>query len=206
MYLPAHFREDDLPTLRAFIRDHSFGILVTQHEGAPFATHLPFLYDEYPGPYGTLRGHIALGNHQWQDFDGEQEALAIFSGPHAYITPSWYEVELSVPTWNYAAIHAYGILQRITDQAELYDLLKALIQLHESQFEQPWTYPLPQEYLHKMMKGVVGFTMPIMRLEGKFKMSQNRTPSERSRVIAELQATHHDVARIMAEKEARDRQ
>jgi transcriptional regulator len=200
MYLPAHFREDDLPTLQAFIRDNSFGILVTQHEGAPFATHLPFIYDADHGPYGTLLGHIALGNQQWKSFDSGQEALAIFSGPHAYITPSWYEVDLSVPTWNYAVVHAYGTPQRITDRAELYALLQALIQLHEAQFKQPWTYPLPEEYLDKMMRGIVGFTMPISRLEGKFKMSQNRSASERARVIDELQETHPEVARIMTKR------
>ncbi|HEV2582967.1 MAG TPA: FMN-binding negative transcriptional regulator [Ktedonobacteraceae bacterium] len=205
MYLPAHFREDDLPTLQAFIRENSFGILVTQREGAPEATHLPFLYDAERGPYGTLIGHIALANQQWQAFDGAQEGLAIFSGPHAYITPSWYEVELSVPTWNYAAIHAYGKLQRIDDPSELYALLKNLIQLHESQFEHPWTYPLPEEYVEKMMRGVVGFTMPITRLEGKYKMSQNRNENEQKRVIAELQETSPQVAQTMQEVYRRKR-
>lgn len=197
MYLPAHFREDDLPILQAFIRDNSFGILVTQHNGAPFATHLPFLYDAEHGPNGTLIAHVARANPQWQSFGEQQEALAIFSGPHAYITPSWYEVELSVPTWNYAAIHAYGVPEIIEDQDELYAQLKTLIQVNEAGFEQPWTYQLPDDYVQTMIRGVVGFTMQITRLEGKFKMSQNRGANDQERVMAELQDTNPPLANAM---------
>ena len=197
MYIPAHFREDDQSTLQAFIRDHSFGILVTQYEGAPFASHLPFLYDAGRGPNGTLIAHMARANPQWQSFDGTREALVIFSGPHAYISPSWYEDELSVPTWNYAAVHAYGNPQLITDHAELYDLLKALIQVNEAQFEHPWTYQLPEDYLEKMMRGIVGFTIPISRLEGKYKMNQNRSANDQARVIAALQESNPELAHMM---------
>src|SRR3981189_1385300 len=144
----------------------------------PVATHLPFLLDAGRGPYGTLMAHMARANLQWKTFNGEQEALVIFQGPHAYISPSWYEVELSVPTWNYAAVHAYGILEIIEDNAVLYDLLKALIQTHEARFERPWDFQLPDDYLQKMMRGIVGFEIQITRLEGKFKMSQNRTAGE----------------------------
>jgi transcriptional regulator len=197
MYIPAHFREDDLATLQAFIRDYSFGILVTQHEGVPFASHLPFIYDAGRGPNGTLLAHVARANPQWQSFDGTREALAIFSGPHGYVSPSWYEVERSVPTWNYATVHAYGIPQLITDQAELYELLKDLIQVNEAQFEQQWNYRLPEDYLEKMMRSIVGFTMPVSRLEGKYKMSQNRSASEQARVIAALQESNPELAQMM---------
>ncbi len=203
MYLPAHFREDDQSILQAFIRDHSFGILVTQHAGAPFASHLPFLYDAGRGPNGTLIAHMARANPQWQSFDGAQEALVIFSGPHSYITPSWYEVELSVPTWNYVAVHAYGIPQLFKDNSELYNQLKTLIQVNEAQFEHPWSYQLPEDYLEKMMRGIVGFTIPISRLEGKYKMSQNRNANEQTQVIDALQESNPEVANVMRDVKRR---
>jgi transcriptional regulator len=203
MYIPEHFREDDTATLQAFIREHSFGALVTRGDDAPFATHMPFLFDAGRGVYGMLQAHMARANPQWRAFASEQEALVIFQGPHAYISPSWYEAALSVPTWNYAVVHAYGIPRIIEDSQLLYNQLKTLIEIHEAQFEQPWTFELPQDYIEKMMRGVVGFTLEITRLEGKFKMSQNRTPAEREKVIAALQDEHKDVAEIMIELKER---
>jgi len=188
MYIPAHFREDDLATLQAFMREYSFATLVsTTDEGVPIATSLPFLLESEPAPYGTLKAHMALGNPQWRTFRQDREVLVLFQGPHAYITPSWYEETLSVPTWNYAMVHAYGIPRIMEDPATLYEFLKTLIQTHEAQFAEPWPFEqLPSEYGEKMMKGVVGFSIEITRLEGKFKMSQNRTPRERARVAEEL--------------------
>lgn len=197
MYIPAHFSEDSRATLQAFIREHSFGILVTQVDGAPFATHLPFLFDAGRGFYGTLQAHMARANPQWRSFSSEQEALIIFQGPHAYISPSWYDVELSVPTWNYATVHAYGIPRLIEDSEMLYTQLKTLVEINEAQFEQPWTFQLPEDYVHKMMRGIVGFTLEITRLEGKFKMSQNRTADEQSKIIAALENDNAGVAEIM---------
>ena len=168
----------------------------------PFATHLPFLLDSQRGPNGTLLAHMARANPQWHDFNSEQEVLAIFQGPHAYVSPSWYEIELSVPTWNYAAVHAYGIPRIIEDSEELYQLLKILIETHEAQFENPWPFQLPDDYLQKMMRGIVGFEIEITRLEGKFKLSQNRTASEREIVIAALQESPdtQPVAELMTRK------
>ena len=188
MYIPKAFREDDLNTLHKLIREYSFATLITQHEGVPFATHLPFILDAQRGQNGSLLAHMARANPQWHDFASEQEVLVIFQGPHAYISPSWYEVELSVPTWNYAVVHAYGIPRLLEDNEELYKLLKILIETHEAQFENPWPFQLPDDYLQKMMRGIVGFEIEITRLEGKFKLSQNRTESERENVIAALQA------------------
>ncbi|GAC1567242.1 MAG: FMN-binding negative transcriptional regulator [Ktedonobacteraceae bacterium] len=199
MYVPEHFREDDKAVLQAFIRDHSFGILVTQGEDAPFATHLPFLFDADASPYGTLQAHMARANPQWHSFSNKQEALVIFQGPHAYVSPSWYDVVWSVPTWNYATVHAYGVPRLIEDNAVLYAQLKTLIEIHEAQFEQPWGFQLPEEYIQKMMRSIVGFTLEITRLEGKFKMSQNRTPNEQEKVIAALQDNSADVAQIMTD-------
>ena len=134
-----------------------------------------------------MLAHMARANPQWHDFDNSQEVLIIFQGPHAYISPSWYEVEQSVPTWNYAVVHAYGFPQLIEDQEKLYNLLKILIETHEAQFDEPWPFQLTDEYLQKMMRGIVGFEIEITRLEGKFKLSQNRTETERENVIAALQ-------------------
>ena len=187
MYIPKAFREDDINTLHKLMREYSFATLITQHEGVPFATHLPFILDAQRGPNGTLLAHMARANPQWHHFASGQEELVIFQGPHAYISPSWYELELSVPTWNYAVVHAYGLPRLIEDQVKLYNLLKSLIHTHEAHFEKPWPFNLPDDYLQKMMHGIVGFEIEITRLEGKFKMSQNRTESERENVIAALQ-------------------
>ena len=194
MYIPKAFREDDLNTLHNLMREYSFATLITQHEGVPFATHLPFILDAKRGPNGTLLGHMARANPQWHDFASEQEVMVIFQGPHAYISPSWYEVELSVPTWNYAVVHAYGIPRLVEEGEELYKLLKILVQTHEAQFENPWPFQLPEDYLQKMIRGIVGFEIEITRIEGKFKMNQNRTESERESVIAALQESSDTLA------------
>ncbi len=194
MYIPKAFREDDISRLHTFMEAYSFATLVTQHEGMPFATHLPFLLDAERGPNGILLAHMARANPQWHDFASAQEVLVIFQGPHTYISPSWYEVELSVPTWNYAVVHAYGLPHLIEDGEELYKLLKTLIQTHEANFEKQWPFQLPDDYLQKMMRGIVGFEIEITRLEGKFKLSQNRTENERENVIAALQESTNTAA------------
>ena len=202
MYIPKAFREDDLNTLHKFMREYSFATLITQHEGVPFATHLPFILDAQQGPNGILLAHMARANPPWHDLVSEQEVLVIFQGPHAYVSPSWYEVELSVPTWNYAVVHAYGIPRLLEDNEELYKLLKILIETHEAQFESPWPFQLTDDYLQKMMRGIVGFEIEITRLEGKFKLSQNRTEAERENVIAALQVSADTlaVAELMTRK------
>ncbi len=203
MYIPKHNSENDLATLQTLMRDYSFATLVSaQEDGVPFATPLPFLYESKPGAYGTLKAHLALGNPQWRTFQPEREVLVIFQGPHAYISPSWYDVELSVPTWNYATVHAYGRPRIITDQSELYSHLKTLVATYEAQFANPWPFEhLPMEYVERQMQGIVGFAIEITRLEGKFKMSQNRSIHERERVIEGLSAatdtTTCEVAAIM---------
>ena len=194
MYIPKTFREDDINTLHTFMEIYNFATLVTQHEGLSFATHLPFLLDAERGPNGTLLAHMARANPQWHDFKSAQEVLVIFQGPHAYVSPSWYEVELSVPTWNYAVVHAYGLPRLIEDQQKLYNLLNILIQAHEAQFDKPWPFQLSDDYLQKMMRGIVGFEIEITRLEGKFKLSQNRTETERENVIAALQESTDTLA------------
>jgi transcriptional regulator len=186
MYLPKHFEITDRPALHDLMRQFSFATLVTVHEGRPVAGHLPFILDSQRGEYGTLIAHMARANPQWKAFAEEAEALVIFQGPHTYISPSWYDVHPSVPTWNYAAIHAYGMPRLVTDEDQVRAALRALVDQHEQGFATPWTMDLPEDYLGKMSKGIVAFEMPITKLEGKFKLSQNRTEHDRERVIAAL--------------------
>jgi len=201
MYLPKSFQIEDLPELHTFIQSFNFATLVTQHDGAPFATHLPFLLDAERGPQGTLLAHLARANPQWRDFAAGAEALVIFQGPHAYISPSWYETHPSVPTWNYAVVHAYGVPRIVEDQATLHHMLETLVDTHEAGFAQPWRMDLPQEYLDKMMRAVVGFEIVITRLEGKLKLSQNRSEHDQQRVAEALgQSRNHldvDLAEMM---------
>ena len=146
---------------------------MTRHEDRPFATHLPFLVYPDMGEQGTLVAHMARANPQWKDF-AESEALVIFQGHHTYISPSWYEAHPSVPTWNYMLVHAYGVPRVITDAVRTRESLQALVDKHETPFDDPWSMDLPEAYLHRMQQGIVSFELPITRLEGKFKLSQNR--------------------------------
>jgi transcriptional regulator len=186
MYIPKSFREDDPALLHDLMRRYNFAALVTQHEGAPFATHLPFMLDTARGPRGTLLAHMARANPQWHDFAEGREALVIFQAAHAYITPSWYEVMPSVPTWNYAVVHAYGVPRVIEDRDRLYAMLEALVDTHEAARTPPWRMQLPDEYADRMMRAIVGFEIEITRLEGKLKLCQNRPEGDRRRVAAEL--------------------
>lgn len=201
MYLPAHFRVEDFDELAAFIEENSFATLVTFDGVAPFATHLPLLFDKSRGERGTLSGHLARGNAQWQHLQHLQEnggeALAIFHGPHTYISPSWYGAQLAVPTWNYVALHAYGTV-RLVDDAELEAQLRSMIQKYESGFPTPWSGDLPAEFLSKMRLGIVGFAIGITRLEGKWKLNQNRSAEDRNKVIEALENSSHDDDRAIA--------
>jgi transcriptional regulator len=200
MYIPKFNAVNDPALLHELMRSFSFATLVTTHDGAPFATHLPFMLDdsEGAGEHGTLIAHMARGNAQWRDFDGVREALTIFQGAHAYISPSWYEEPVSVPTWNYAVVHAYGVPCVVEDEARVREILHALVDLHEGSFEEPWPMELPDDYLRKMMGAIVAFEIPIARLEGKFKLSQNRSPADRHGVIEHLAASPDPDAQAVA--------
>jgi transcriptional regulator len=186
VYIPKAFEETRPEVLQALIRQNSFGILVSQENGELVASHLPFLFEPERGPHGTLMGHMARANPQWRSFREGAEALAIFSGPHGYISPSWYEDELSVPTWNYAAVHAYGVPALVEDSDRLYRILDALVNTYEASLSPPWELRLPDDYMARMMKGIVGFEIEITRIEGKLKLGQNRSLSDQTRVVAAL--------------------
>ncbi|MDF1721125.1 MAG: FMN-binding negative transcriptional regulator [Minwuia sp.] len=194
MYRPKHFSVDDPATSHDLISNNEFGLLLTTGaDGAPFGTHLAFIIDRKDGPNGTLLGHMARANPQWRDFD-RAPALAVFSGPHAYVSPTLYATSPNVPTWNYAVVHAYGTAEVIADPAEVSALMRRLTSGYEG--PEGWQYDdQPEEYHAGMQKGIVAFRMPITRLEGKWKMSQNRTPEDREGVRAALARSPDAMAR-----------
>jgi transcriptional regulator len=199
MYIPSSYAERDLPTLFEFIEAHPLAALVTSTpaEGL-FATHLPLVLDRTTGPLGTLVGHFARANPHYRCVTGGAvEALMIFTGPEAYITPQWYptkrETGRVVPTWNYVAVHAYGTLRPRDDPQFLRAHLEALTLQHEGARPRPWhVSDAPPDYIAQQMKAIVAVELTIDRLEGKWKMSQNRPPADIDGVVDGLgESTSH---------------
>jgi transcriptional regulator len=187
MYVPPHFTETAPATLHDFIDRHSFGLLVSQTDGGPFATHLPFLLDRAAGPHGTLVGHMARANPHWRELAG-QTALAAFSGPHAYVSPTWYEAESMVPTWNYVAVHAYGKVEVVEDRTALLDIVRRSVTVYEAAMPRPWTFGGSSTLVDRLLAQIVGFRLPIERIEGKWKLNQNHPANRRARVAQALRA------------------
>ncbi len=181
MYVPEFNRQEDRSTILAFMRANPFAILVTTAGGVPFATHLPLLVDE-SGEHIVVQGHMARANAHWKSMKESEESLVIFHGPHAYISPSLYEIQESVPTWNYAAVHVYGQPTLFSDEEFLKATLHRMITTFESSYMAQWL-ELSEQYRSRMMKHIVGFEIRAKRLEAKFKLSQNRTKGEQARVI-----------------------
>jgi transcriptional regulator len=196
MYIPASFKMTDTSELHAFIREHSFAALVTHGEGGMTATHLPLLFDADMGPHGTLLGHMARANPQWRDTVGE--ALAIFTGPHAYVSPTWYETPGTVPTWNYVTVHAYGPLRLVEDRDGLHDILTRSVSVYERGMPRPWSYDESDPDIDKMLKAIVGFRIVLSRLEGKAKLNQNHSAERRRKVIRALEAQTDEDSREIA--------
>jgi transcriptional regulator len=186
MYVPAAFAELDLTRLHDFIEQHSFGLLVSQVDGLPFATHLPFLLERATGPHGTLVGHMARANPQWRNVAG-QTVLAIFSGPHAYVSPTWYEAEQVVPTWNYTAVHACGRVQIVEDESTLREIVREMVRVYEQALPQPWSFDPTSTFVKRMLAQIVGFRIEIEKIEGKWKLNQNHPVERRKKVIRALQ-------------------
>jgi len=189
MYQPPHFREDRLEVQHALIRAHPLGLLVTTGTSGLLANPIPFVLDDADSPLGTLRAHLARANPQWRDFDPEQEALVVFQGTDTYITPSWYETKREtgkvVPTWNYAIVQAYGRMQVKDDPAWLVRQVTAMTSAQEASRREPWAVSdAPAEFLTAQLKGIVGVEIEITRIEGKWKVSQNRPEADR-RGVAE---------------------
>lgn len=198
MYLPAAFAEPDRTRLHEFIEQHSFGLLVSQVDGLPFATHLPFLLERTTGPHGTLIGHVARANPQWREVGG-QAALAIFSGPHAYISPTWYEAEQVVPTWNYTAVHAYGQAQIVEDERALSEIVQRFVQFYEQSMPRPWGFDGSSIFAERLLGQIVGFRIDIEKIEGKWKLNQNHPVERREKVIRALRQRGDENALAVAE-------
>lgn len=197
MYIPAAFHEQDIPTLRAFVRDHAFGLLVSQLDDLPFATHLPFLL-ETRGETDVLVGHVAKANAHVQALDGETESMAVFTGPHAYVSPRWVAEGPAVPTWNYAAVHCYGTPSLVEDEGSVRRTLAALTAVHE---QGRWSVEdLDGAYYARMLNGVVAFEMPVDLWRGKFKLSQNKAASREAIADALAEAGSEDVAALMRKR------
>lgn len=192
MYVPAHNQVTDRTAMLAFMRTHAFAALISHGDAGLRATHLPVLVDggeDGAGDAGRVHVlfHLAKANPQWRDFLPGREVMLIFNGPHAYISPRYYERAESVPTWNYAAVHGYGIPHIMESAEEKYQLLERLIALQDpgylAQFQQ-----LRQEYVSNRLAAIVAFTIQLKRLEARFKLSQDRLPTERERIMVALEA------------------
>ncbi|MBW7475710.1 FMN-binding negative transcriptional regulator [Paenibacillus oenotherae] len=199
MYVPAHFEITDLSTVYKIIRENSFAALFSQHKGAPYATHLPLILDQ---DHMYLYGHFARPNPQWKDI-GNQIVLAVFHGPHCYISPSWYETNRAVPTWNYVTVHVYGEVELIDDEDELAASLNDMVLKYESPDSSYSLRDIDPGYLSGLNKGIQGFKLKINRIEGKAKLSQNHSIERQQLVIQQLEksqnADEHKISALMKE-------
>ncbi len=191
MYNPPHFQEERTDVLQQLIREHALAAVVTLGPEGLIANHIPLILNAEAGPLGTLRGHVSRMNPQWRDSLPHVSALAIFQGPSAYITPSWYpskqETGKVVPTYNYVVVHAHGPLRTYEDPELLLRNVRALTELHEAPLAQRWSVDeAPADFIREQLKGIVGIEIPIVRLEGKWKVSQNRAVADRAGVVEAL--------------------
>jgi transcriptional regulator len=194
MYTPAAFRQDDLATLHQHMQASRLPTLVSHGANGLLASHLPLLLEPNEGPYGTLYGHFARANPQWRDLAEGSPALVIFQGAEAYISPSWYAAKAEhgkvVPTWNYISVQAHGRAEVFDDPERLLQLVSRLSALHEAERPQPWAVSdAPREYIDSMLRAIVGFALPIERLEGKWKLGQNRSSADQAGVREGLAAS-----------------
>jgi transcriptional regulator len=197
MYVPKAFAVEDLAQLQDFMDEFNFATVVTQRDGELTASHIPFLLDRSVEPYGVLRAHVAIRNPQLEDFRSGSRALVIFQGPHTYISPSWYVKPANVPTWNYTVVHAYGV-PKIMDRTAMVALLKDLVGKHERSFAMPWDFDPDDAWMQKQFSEIAGFEIKIEKLQGKFKLNQNRAPEDRQGVIEALSASEDPEQRAVA--------
>ncbi|MGZ5031013.1 MAG: FMN-binding negative transcriptional regulator [Methylobacter sp.] len=209
MYIPAHFEQPDIGTMHELIRAYPLATLVMLSSNGLNANHIPLHLSTDASPFGVLTGHVARANPIWRDFVSEVEVLAVFQGPDAYISPSWYatkhETGKVVPTWNYAAVHAYGTLRVIDDAAWVWAQLEALTARasHEAAFERPWALAdAPTDFTDKLVGAVVGIEISITRLEGKWKVSQNQPPRNWAGVVQGLRENGQTAMAELVEKSA----
>jgi len=194
MYIPPLNRVEDPKSVNAFIHAHSFATLITTDDDNLVASHLPVLFDEEAN---VLRSHMARANGQWKHFNDGREVLCIFHGPHAYVSPSWYEQQHTVPTWNYAVAHVYG-KPSLVDESQLKQIIFDTTAKFESAMPEPWKIPLSEQEIAAMVKAIVGFKIAITRVEAKFKLGQNRAREDQEKMLRHLQVAPDDESRALA--------
>ncbi len=185
MYIPPPFNESDLSRIVSLVQANPFGMLITAPEGAATVSHLPLLLEESANGELKLWGHMARANAQWKHLSPTENVLAVFCGPHAYISPTWY-ASPGVPTWNYAVAHLHGTPRLITSDTELAELVGRLTEKFESARPQPWSPSMTKEHQHSLLAMIVGFEIRVTHTQGKFKLGQNRSLEDQRRVAAEL--------------------
>lgn len=194
VYLPSWFAERDNDAIARLVREYPFATLVTATGGEPQVSHLPLLHRADPAPHGALIGHVARANPHWRLLN-DHPSVAVFQGPHAYVSPSWYtEPATMVPTWNYAVVHVHGAVETVDDRAATLATVQELTERFESGRAAPWRLQLEGERLDAMLGAIVAFRMTIMRVDAKFKLSQNRGAADRDGVIAGLLEDDHPEA------------
>ena len=204
MYTPSHFKQEDLAAIHELMTRTGFVSLVTQTASGLTATQAPVLFDANDGEHGTLRGHIARANEQWKISLPEREALAIFTGPNGYVSPNWYAAKREhgrvVPTWNYTAVHAHGMVRFSEDRELLREIVTRLTTKHEAQSEQPWKVSdAPAEYIDGLLRAIIAFEMPITRIEASWKLNQNRSEADRRGAMEGLEQRGNAVSLEMRE-------
>lgn len=193
MYTPSHFVNQDLGGLHAMMRRHPFALLVTHHGGKTHLTHLPFHLLASQGPRGTLEAHLGAMNPHCEAIAAGAASTVVFQGPDAYVSPRWYvDPAKNVPTWNYVAIHVHGTPQPVTEPARLLEMIGRLTDEHEAYIEAPWSIREAQAHAEHLAKHILGFELPIRELEGKFKLSQNRSDGDRAGVLREFAKLRRD--------------
>jgi transcriptional regulator len=208
MYQPPHFREDRLDVQHALMRAHPLGLLISAGPGGLMANPVPFMLHTADSERGTLACHVSRANPHWRELGAVEESLVVFQGPQEYITPSWYETKREsgkvVPTWNYATVHVWGKPRVIEDTEWLRKNVEALTRTHEGARPLPWDVnDAPPEFVAAQLRGIVGIEIPIARIEGKWKVSQNRTEKDRTGVVDGLRAqgdASESMAQLVAER------
>lgn len=198
VYIPRPFALREPAQVARLVAEHPFATLVTAGGAEPQLSHVPLQFDPADGPHGTLLGHMARANPHWQHF-GDGPSVAIFHGPHAYVSPSWYaEPAAAVPTWNYCVAHLHGPAELMDTDRDKRALLDAMVQRYEGGRAQPWRLQLEGRALEALLGAIVGFRLRIERVEAKFKLSQNRSVEDRERVIEKLRAEGYPDANATA--------
>ena len=192
MYTPKEYEVTDRSKLLDFMQSNSFGILFSHTGDEPMATHLPFIIDDEAGDQGRILGHMAKANRQWRYADGQQ-VLVVFHGPHTYVSPTWYQTEDTVPTWDYVAVHATGVFKALQDRLDSEETLTRLTAQHESSQPKPWQMDYSTPYANQRLKQIVAFQIEITTLQGKWKLNQNHPEERRERVSKKLKTLGGEV-------------